>query len=113
MNNFPLYDTLSKSIPKKDLKVAEKNALIERIKNLDRDGQEKIYLLIKTHSIKNGEKSNIPYGGIFYINRIDFDITSLPVDLRHIINRFVSIHEKKLEEEETLRDESLSNKEDD
>lgn len=97
MNNFPLYQTLNKNLSKKDLTVPQKNILIKKVSNLDLDGQELVYALIKCYYVDHQKEDNlgIPYGGILNRDKIDFNLLDLPIELRHILFKFVEIHEKK------------------
>lgn len=40
MNNFPLYNNLSKDIPKKDLSVKEKQEFMTKVENIDDIGKD-------------------------------------------------------------------------
>lgn len=99
--NFPLYDLLEKHIKSTDLTLKEKQLLINNIENnLDSDGIEKIYLLIKYHyykNLKNEDSTKIPFEGEENLNTFEFNLDKLPIKLKQIINKFVKIHIEKLE----------------
>jgi hypothetical protein len=107
MSNFPLYDSLSKDIPTKDLSVKEKETLIDNIKGIDKKGQELIYALIQFHNIENNDErlcSNLPYNGNKELNKngnsdLSWTLTKLPINLRHVLNKFVTIHTNTMKQD--------------
>jgi hypothetical protein len=108
--SFPLYDSLNKNIPKKDLTAKQKQELLEKIKNMDKNGVELIYALIQFHYIKcdcqtSDKEDTIPYKGSSLKNEekstenITWNLNELPVSLRHILHKFTLIHYKKMQED--------------
>jgi hypothetical protein len=104
MVNFPLYDNILKEINdyeiKEDLTIEEKKILLKKIKKLDQNGFNLLYVLIKVFHINNTEDNNvssIPYEGNIVKNNIKFDFDKLPIKLKFIIDRFIQLHIKSLQ----------------
>ena len=104
MVNFPLYDNIIKEINdyeiKEDFTVEEKKILLKKIKKLDQNGFNLLYVLIKVFHINNTEDNNvssIPYEGNIVKNNIKFDFDKLPIKLKFIIDRFIQLHIKSLQ----------------
>lgn len=104
--SFPLYHSLNKDIPKKDLSKVEKEDLIKKIHNIDISGKNLIYALIKFYFIETASDNNesLPYGGIKEQvdesnTNVTWSLLDLPITLRHILYKFVIMHIKKMEEE--------------
>lgn len=104
MSNFPLYTTLNNNVPNKDLTITQKNELIRRVKKLNHETHELVYALIKCYFLDNEDDDSfvIPYKGVLAKDRIDFDLLKLPVKLRQILYKFVTIHNKKLKEDKEI-----------
>jgi hypothetical protein len=105
--SFPLYDSLTKSIPKKDLSIKQKKDFITDIKIFDQDGIELIYVLTRVYQLQNNNyldnsNFNLPYGGKFIKDDIQFDLDDFPIPLKRILYKFVSKHKKKMKEEKLL-----------
>jgi hypothetical protein len=106
MSNFPLYDSLISYTKNLDLNSTEKDDLIKMIKNIDEEGAERIYVLIRMYQLENNEDKStfkIPYGGKYVKNDIKFDLNDLPNQLKQIIYKFVLMHNKTMEEEKKLK----------
>ena len=92
---FPLYDNLFKEL-KPDLvplNKCQKDKLIQNIKQLDDNGHELIYTLIRVHYLNNEQgEYKLPYGMKSLKLGLRTDINQLPVSLQHIINNFVELH---------------------
>ena len=104
-SNFPLYKSLSQDIPTSDLTAKQKTELLKLIKNIDNNGCERIYVLIKTHQIENSTDKNalgIPYQGKYVKTDLEFDLNELPNELRQILYKFVKIHTETMNEENDL-----------
>ena len=104
MVNFPLYDNILKEIKDyeltQDLTIEKKKLLLKKIKKLDQNGFNLLYVLIKVFHINNTEDNNvssIPYEGNIIKNNIKFDLDKLPIKLKFIIDKFVELHIKSLE----------------
>lgn len=103
--SFPLYDSLTKSIPKKDLSVKQKKDFITDIEIFDQDGIELIYALTRVYQLQNNDSNsnfNLPYGGKFIKDDIKFDLDDFPIPLKRILYKFVSKHKKKMKDEKLL-----------
>lgn len=103
MSNFPLYDSMIYKIPNKDLTKKQKDDFISKIKNIDNDGAECIYSLIRVFEIENGENDSgtfkLPYCGKYVKKNMKFDLEQLPNKLKQILYKFLLIHIKKMEED--------------
>jgi hypothetical protein len=97
--SFPLYTSLITNLPTKDLTVLEKQALIKDIATLDTDAHELIYALIKSYYLEHSGGDEIPYNGKIQKDRISFSLLDMPVKLRRLLYRFISLHVKKLAED--------------
>lgn len=97
-SNFPLYDRLYNEISDdEDLTAKQKEEFVKITKNIDSDGQELIYALIRVYQLENSDDKStfkIPYGGKYVKNDIKFDFNDLPVKLKHMLYKFVQIHIK-------------------
>jgi hypothetical protein len=107
MTTFPLYDTLIKDINfKKDLSIEQKEEFIEKVEHIDDKGRDLIYALIQFHNIINKDESitsGVPYSGnIENVGKnsenISWVFTDLPIKLRHILYKFITIHMETLKE---------------
>lgn len=101
MSKFPLYDTLVKNLPENDLTDIQKKALAKRVEKLDANGHELMYALIRTYQLENSDNTQfiIPYKGVYIENEIHFDLDELPIVLKHILFKFISLHLDKMKEE--------------
>lgn len=99
--NFPLYTSLLKDLPEKDLNSTQKNDLIKKITNMDSNGYELVYALIKIYYINNHENSlhNVPYEGKYSKDEICFDVDKLPCKLKQLIYKFAKLNVKRMKEE--------------
>ena len=105
MAKFPLYDSFIKQLDQNckesDLKTGHKEELIKNIKTIDKKGSELIYALIRTYQMHNsGNMSEIPFDGIKKKENIKFDLENFPLELRHLIYKFVKMHIQTMEEEQ-------------
>ena len=104
--SFPLYDRLSKNVLNKELTLKEKNYFLDSIKNIDNNGSELIYVLIKFHSINNNlcPPNCIPFEGKqkdVINNQIDitWSLSKLPNKLKQILLNFLRMHVINMKEE--------------
>ena len=105
MSNFPLYDNLIMEKSNDDLTLKQKEEFVKITKNLDANGCELIYALIRTYQLENSEDKStfkIPYGGKFVKDDVKFDLNDLPNELKNMLYKFVLIHEKTIHEEKIL-----------
>lgn len=101
MSNFPLYDTLLTDISSGDLLSKQKDELIKLIKSLDTEGVERIYIIIRIYQLENNNDKNmytLPYGGKYVKSMCKFDLDVLPLQLKHMLYKFVKIHKKTMDE---------------
>ena len=107
MSGFPLYDNLISNLPKKDLTVKQKEAMINDISKLDYHGKELVYTLIRYYNKLNDEiVLQLPYKGKSEIegdeeatSNVTWCLTNLPHPLRQLLYKFITMHIKKLEED--------------
>ena len=105
MSKFPLFDNLSKDIPTRDLLLAEKRFFMKNIEEIDKNGSELIYALIRVYQIENKEDNTsftLPYNGTYVDKNITFDLDKFPIKLKHILFKFVKVHLDKLKEEQII-----------
>ena len=106
MSNFPLYETLCADICNIDLTTKQKDEFMKLVKNIDTDGSERIYVLIRIFQLENSEDKStfkIPYGGKYVKNDLKFDFNDLPNELKQILYKFIKIHCKTMEEETKIK----------
>lgn len=103
--HFPLYESLLNEIPKKDLTAKQKSDLVSMISKMDSYGKELMYVIINIY-MKNEDDTNdeVPYKGVKFtdpngISSISWKLSEIPVKLRHILYKFVSMHMRKMEED--------------
>ena len=112
MASFPLYDSLNTKLPGKDTTVEQKKTLCKNISELDQNGRELVYALIKYHEIVSIKKNSdeTPYGGQCTkstkkgCDDMTWDMSEFPVKLRLILYKFVNLHKKKLNEEKEIEE---------
>ena len=99
-NNYGLYQTLNKNIPKQDLKAAQKTHILEKIITLSPRETEAVVMLVCEHAriqedfIYDPEDIALPYDGSFDKKTATFDLKKMPIPLRWIIWKFLEIVEK-------------------
>ena len=109
--SFPLFDSLNKDLPKKDLSINEKEEFINKIQDIDSTGRDLVYALIQFYSISEEKIENseeLPYKGIKEkttkgIHDLTWTFTDFPIKLRHILYKFIKIHTQSVEEDQELR----------
>lgn len=91
---FPLYSTINKNIPSKDLTIKQSKLLKTRIDAMDPTECEYVYMLICSYKLENETYSSytIPYSGKFVGNDVVFDLASFPPKLKQILFKFSEIH---------------------
>lgn len=112
MSSFPLYDNLKKDLVKKDLTAKQKQDLLDNIIKLDNNTKEIIYVLIQYYSTdvdsnkdSNKDSNIIPYNAIQKSTEnkelfdISWSITDIPIPLRQMLYKFITLHMQKKEEE--------------
>ena len=85
-----LYQTLSVSIPKKDLSPKNQKILHSRLSNLEKKQNiEAVYRLITSHAINTGEKDiEYPYSASQDSKGLSFDLLKLPMELQWVLWKF-------------------------
>ncbi len=92
---FPLYDNLKKNKTKKALSRDDKARLVDKISQLDQDGQHRILALILYHQLQNGTVK------IQIKSSIDITLNNLPAELQVILELFCSLHINLMKEQAT------------
>jgi len=96
--SYPFYDLVNKNIKNKDLTKKQKESMIKKITQFDKNGKELLYAIIKVHYIKNSHSSNslkLPFNGQINDDGVIFKLDDLPFELRQILNKFVNLHFKQ------------------
>lgn len=105
MDDFPLYNTLNKDLPKKDLSLKQKKDFINKTEIIDTQGAELVYALIRAYQIlNNGEtlEEKLPFEGQKLTeNNLEFNISKIPIQLRQLLYKFLCLHIKSVREQVT------------
>lgn len=90
--NVPLYNCILHEINDDD--EVDKAQLVKDIQELDSEGQNLVYVLMRVHQLKNHENNmiSIPYKGKKLKGGYKFDIDELPVTLQRILVHFIMKH---------------------
>jgi hypothetical protein len=112
-DTFPLYDSLSKDLPKVEMNNAIKEEVISMINKLDQNGMNLLYVIIIIFSKKNQtkaviesiENSKIVFKGKKDVNsdmtcNFKWNFNDLPVKLKYIIHKFLKLHLSTMQEEQ-------------
>lgn len=103
---FPLFDTLYQGTSniKTPLTYEEKMTLCNDIKELDQEGFDLLYAIIRHFFLakENGRFDLIPYSPKVHKSGYKFDTTFLPPRLLIMIRHFVAMHLKKLGEDKEI-----------
>ena len=94
MSDFQLYNNLIKDLPSKKLTIREKKDFLEKISNLDENGNELLYVLIRIFEKKKKKKENkFPFNSTCENNNeITFDINEFPNKLSQLLYKFINLH---------------------
>ncbi len=105
MSNFPLYTTLINNLPKKDLTIVQKNDFIKRSKKLDSEAYDLIYALIRSYYLEHesGDSFTLPYKGKIAKDCLEFNLLDLPIPLRQLLYKFITIHKEKVKEDKQIQ----------
>lgn len=99
MNRFPLYGNLDRFASDTPLSDMELIDFVRRIKKLDLDKMELVYVLIHLHYYYNDDRedrvNHTPYNGKQIKNDIRFNIDEFPSDLKHRIYGFLKLNENR------------------
>jgi hypothetical protein len=102
--SFPLYHTIKQRAESRSiLSYEEQMELCESLsKNLDHEGSELLYVLIKYYSILENRypQDTLPYKPKVNKGGIKFDLSSMPSGLVKMIKTFFELHEAKMMEEQ-------------
>jgi hypothetical protein len=110
MSNFPLYDQLSKDISQKELTIKQKDKFMILISDIDINGYELIYALIRVYQLEKTEESSsfkLPYEGKYVNKDMMFDLNQLPTELKQILFKFLQIHTEKMKEDSFIQETRL------
>ena len=111
MSNFPLYDDLKKSAKTKNLSVKNRKEFIKNVSELDKNGHELLYALIKSHYISTTgvrDSTMLPYDAKLVEGNMEFDFNLFPNILKHILYTFTSKHKQKMLEDEQYDSNRMS-----
>ena len=111
-NSFPLYDNLSKDIPKIEMNTSTKEDVITMINSLDQNGMNLLYVIIIIFAKKNQtkavidciENNKIVFKGKKDVNsdmtcNFKWNFNDLPIKLKYIIHKFLKLHLSTMLEE--------------
>jgi hypothetical protein len=105
---FPLFDTIYQETEaiQSPLQYEEKMELCNEIKDLDQEGFDLVYAIIRTFYLakENGHYEFVPYSPKINKTGYKFDTTFLPPRLLIMIRHFVTLHRNKLKEESLILD---------
>jgi len=105
---FPLFDTLFQETEsvQTPLQYEEKMELCNQIKDLDQEGFDLVYAIIRSFYLvkENGHYDFVPYSPKINKTGYKFDTTFLPPRLLLMVRRFVALHLNKLREESEFQD---------
>ena len=92
--NFPLYNILHEKLQAnlQPLSKQEKDRIISKIKQMDNNGYEHLYALIKVHHLEKENEFQLPYNMKLLKMGLRVDIDNLPIELQHIIKGFVDMN---------------------
>lgn len=116
---FPVYNMLYNQIDEtldKDRPLTENEIkiLVDKINQLDKVGIDMIYVFIRLHSLRYSEAKllEVPYEGEKISTKIEnndffsdvkFDIRNFPPILCKMLDRFSTLHLRKIKEEQTKK----------
>jgi hypothetical protein len=78
---------------------------LSKIKNIDDNGAELVYALIRVFQMENSTDNStfkLPYDGRYVKNDMKFDLNQLPNELKQILFKFVNLHAESMEEQSKL-----------
>jgi len=95
-----LYNSLAYNLPSEDITEEEKNNIEDIIKILDQESIEIIYILIlhDWNKFNPNTKVIFPYKTKQVNNNLEIKLDCLPIRLKRILLRFVTVAKSKLEE---------------
>ena len=99
---FPLYNNLESEIDESfdtiDLTTRQKTKLLKAITEMDTQGAELVYALIKVYYLKHTQNTDfdLPYNGKYENDCVYFNINDIPFRLKHILLSFINLHLKSM-----------------
>ena len=99
---FPLFSTIFQETENdNELSVSQCSELCEKIKNLDKEGNEILFALIRHYQleIEDGSFNEMPFQCKQNKSGYKMNMSKFPNRLVNIINYFVTLHLNKLHEE--------------
>jgi hypothetical protein len=108
MSHLPIYNILKERFKdvNVDLTPEQKKICCENVMKLDQQGIENVFLILRIHSIKEGDENilNVPYNGEERNKKesctdLKFNLETFPIILKHMIYQFTIIHLTKMKEE--------------
>lgn len=100
ISSFPLFNNLYNETKQEIvLNYEEQMELCNKIKEIDDEGCEIIFAIIKFYyiSVDNGFIENLPYKPKINKNGYKYELNNLPIKLINMIKKFVDLHYNKLE----------------
>lgn len=108
---FALYDQIKAKIDKeKNLTQKKKKDLLVGIKQLDDDGHELVFAIIKYHCMVNDIPIPVKSGDLNRISNVEFDMKEIDEILIKIIKHAVDIHTNSQQEKIVLDQPPLNKK---
>jgi len=99
-SSFPLFHNLYNETANENLLNYEHQMeLCQKIKEMDDEGCEIIFAIIKFYyiSIDNGFIDHLPYKPKINKNGYKYELNNLPIKLINMIEKFVNLHNNKIE----------------
>jgi hypothetical protein len=115
-NMFPLFTTIYQATVdrhEKELKKEERIKLCQSIDTVDQEGNDLIFAIIQQYYQEidmdkaKHNRNGYAYSPKNYKRGLKYDMSSLPLGLLHMINYFIDLHIKKINEDEKRDEESL------
>lgn len=122
-NFFPVYDMLHEQIDStadknRPLSETEITTLVNKLNKMDKTGNDMIYVFIRIHSLRHTDSKllDIPFQGEkvgtkienndFYSD-VKFDIRNFPPILCRMLDRFSTLHLRKLQEDKAKKNSKV------
>jgi hypothetical protein len=103
---FPLFDRLFTDTEhiQRPLQYEEKMQLCHDIKDLDQEGHELLYAIMRNFYLvkENGRFESVPYSPKLNKTGYKFDTTYFPPRLLIMMRHFVSLHLEKVKEQQMI-----------
>ena len=106
MNTFPLFDMIYTET--ESHYPFEEDSFCEKVKKMDDEGYELMYVLMKCYALKfNLDTNSPPFHPKKYKNTFKYDVTVLPPRLLKMLVYFTDKHTQKLKEESLRPNQNL------